>query len=153
MRKLYRYLGLKKKSNNRKASKKSKKFNLKNVGLGLLTSVKRMQVNYSESNSTFLPGYIPTPGFLGTLKPTAGFTFGSQRDIRRISAQNGWLTTYEDFNQQYSETHNQNLDYVINMEPIQDLKIDLTGGKTYASSSKRKFSMQRRTLIGSNGSE
>ena len=139
MRKLYRYLGLKKKSNNRKASKKSKKFNLKNVGLGLLTSVKRMQVNYSESNSTFLPGYIPTPGFLGTLKPTAGFTFGSQRDIRRISAQNGWLTTYEDFNQQYSETHNQNLDYVINMEPIKDLKIDLTGGKTYASSLNENF--------------
>ena len=144
MRKLYRYLGLKKKSNNRKASKKSKKFNLKNVGLGLLTSVKRMQVNYSESNSTFLPGYIPTPGFLGTLKPTAGFTFGSQRDIRRISAQNGWLTTYEDFNQQYSETHNQNLDYVINMEPIQDLKIDLTGGKTYASSLNENFNHRYR---------
>ena len=45
----------------------------------------------------------------------------------------------EDFNQQYSETHNQNLDYVINMEPIKDLKIDLTGGKTYASSLNENF--------------
>ena len=111
----------------------------KNVGLGLLTSVKRMQVNYSESNSTFLPGYIPTPGFLGTLKPTAGFTFGSQRDIRRISAENGWLTTYDQFNQQYTETHTQNIDFSINMEPISDLKIDLTGGKTYATNFTESF--------------
>ena len=151
MRKLYRYLGIKKssrrgravKSNaktpNAKASSKSKKLNLKDFGIGLLTSINRMQINYSEGNSSFLPGYLPTPGFLGTLRPTAGYTFGSQRDIRRISAENGWLTTYDQFNQQYTETHTQNIDFNINMEPISDLKIDLNGGKTYATNLTETF--------------
>ena len=151
MRKLYRYLGIKNASRrsrtprsndkrpNSRASSKSKKFNLKDFGIGLLTSVNRMQVNYSEGNSSFLPGYLPTPGFLGTLRPTAGYTFGSQRDIRRISAQNGWLTTFDQFNQQYTETHTQNIDFNINMEPVPDLKIDLNGGKTYATNFTESF--------------
>jgi len=154
MRKLYRYLGIKKSSKRNRAvksnantpssraSSKSKKFNLKNFGIGLLTSINRMQINYSEGNSSFLPGYLPTPGFLGTLRPTAGYTFGSQRDIRRISAENGWLTTYDQFNQQYTETHTQDIDFNINMEPISDLKIDLTGGKTYATNFTETFNVE-----------
>jgi cell surface protein SprA len=152
MRNLYRYLGIKKSSRrgsrarktedntqSRRVSSKSNKINLKDFGIGLLTSINRMQVNYSEGNSSFLPGYLPAPGFLGTLRPTAGYTFGSQRDIRRISAENGWLTTFEDFNQQYTETHTQNIDFSINMEPISDLKIDLNGGKTYATNDTETF--------------
>ena len=151
MRKLYRYLGINNASRRNKtsrsktktpkprASSKSKKFNLKDFGIGLLTSVNRMQVNYSEGNSSFLPGYLPTPGFLGTLRPTAGYTFGSQRDIRRISAENGWLTTFDQFNQQYTETHTQDIDFNINMEPVPDLKIDLNGGKTYATNFTESF--------------
>ena len=137
MRKLYRYLGLK--TNSRRRSSKAKKFNLKDFGLGVLTGINRMQVNYSESNSSFLPGYLPAPGFLGTLRPTAGYTFGSQRDIRRIAAENGWLTTYSQFNQQYTETYNQDIDFSINMEPIPDLKIDLNGGKTLATNFAENF--------------
>mgnify|MGYP001156743217 CR=1 FL=1 len=151
MRKLYRYLGLKKSkssrssrrqpsrsvadlNNSRSNNNSSKsKFNLKDFGIGLLTAVNRMQFNYSETNSSFLPGYLPTPGLLGTLQPTLGYTIGSQRDVRHIAAQNGWLTTFDQFNQQYTESHNENLDYAINTEPITDLKIDFTGGKTYAT--------------------
>ena len=51
----------------------------KNVGkqigntlIDLVTMVKRIQINYTENNGTFLPGYINTPGFIGTLKPTLG---------------------------------------------------------------------------------
>ena len=112
---------------------------LKDFGIGLLTSIDRMQINYSENNSSFLPGYLPTPGFIGTMKPTFGYTMGSQRDVRHIAAQNGWLTTFDQFNQQYSETHNENLDYSINTEPISDLKIDFTGGKTYATNFTENF--------------
>ena len=151
MRKLYRYLGVKQtrrirssrvqtsnaSRSGRSASKS--KFNLKDFGIGLLTSINRMQFNYAENNSSFLPGYLPTPGFIGTLKPTFGYTMGSQRDVRRIAAQNGWLTTFDQFNQQYTKTHNENLDYAINTEPIQDLKIDFTGGKTYATNFTENF--------------
>ena len=41
--------------------------------------VKRIQLGYTENNGTFLPGYLQTPGFVGTLKPTVGYTFGSQK--------------------------------------------------------------------------
>ena len=151
MRKFYRYLGLKtsrssrpsrvrnSSSTNSGRTASKKKFNIKDFGLGLLTAINRMQVNYSESNSSFLPGYLPTPGFVGTMKPTLGYTLGSQRDVRIVAAQNGWLTTFDQFNQQYSETHNENLDYAINTEPISDLKIDFTGGKTYATNLTENF--------------
>jgi len=145
MRKLYRYLGVKKPRRSSRPSRgfndrtKAKKINLKEFGVGILTAIDRAQFNYSESNSSFLPGYLPTPGFLGTLRPTAGYTFGSQRDIRRIAAEKGWLTTFSQFNQQYTETHNQNIDYALNMEPITDLKIDLNGGKTYATNFTESF--------------
>jgi cell surface protein SprA len=75
-----------------------------------------------------------------------GYTLGSQRDVRYIAAQNGWLTTFDQFNQQYTETHNENLDYTINTEPIPDLKIDFTGGKTYATNFTENFN-----TIDSNG--
>nr|WP_313791508.1 hypothetical protein [Lacinutrix neustonica] len=51
---------------------------LANFGIGVITSVKRIQVNYSENNGTFLPGYTDTPGFIGTSKPTLGYTLGSR---------------------------------------------------------------------------
>jgi cell surface protein SprA len=157
MRKLYRYVGLKKPRSNRSSSREkisrgfnddneknrsrgsSKKFNLKDFGIGLISSINRMQFNYSESNSSFLPGYLPAPGFVGTIKPTIGYTMGSQRDVRNIAARNGWLTTFDQFNQQYTETYNQNLDFSINTEPINDLKIDFNGGKTYASNLNENF--------------
>ena len=85
MRKLYRYLGLKKSRRSKQSSirgkdgevksrgaSKSKKFKWKDFGIDMLTAIDRVQINYSEGNSSFLPGYLPSPGFLGTLRPTAG---------------------------------------------------------------------------------
>jgi len=105
----------------------------------LLTSVKRIQINYTENNGTFLPGYLRTPGFIGTLKPTFGYTFGSQSDIRDLVARNGWLTVYPDFNQQYTEVTNRILDVSANLELISDLKIDLTGSRAYAQNLSENF--------------
>ncbi|WP_188649584.1 T9SS outer membrane translocon Sov/SprA [Yeosuana aromativorans] len=102
-----------------------------NAGIDVLTSIKRIQFNYSENNGTFLPGYLPTPGFIGTLKPTLGYTFGSQSDIRYLAARNGWLTVFPEFNQQYTETHTKQLDVSANLEPVNDLKIDLIGNRAY----------------------
>lgn len=104
---------------------------LLNVGVDILTTIKRIQVNYSENNGTFLPGYTQTPGFIGTLKPTTGFTFGSQSDIRYFAARRGWLTLFPEFNQQFSTTNTKQLDVSASLEPIQDLKIDIVGNRAY----------------------
>ncbi|MGB1307513.1 MAG: cell surface protein SprA [Oceanihabitans sp.] len=155
MNKLYKYLGIAPKkgrsrrapltnlekpnadksksgNKNKKTPKAKKTSKLANFGIGLLTSIKRMQFNYNETHGTSLPGYLRTPGFIGTLKPTFGYTFGSQSDVRSLAAKNGWLTLYPEFNQQYTTNNTKQLDYGINVEPFKDLKIDFVGSRTYA---------------------
>lgn len=167
MENLYRYVGLVKKptrtrartratpaaigkdgkpaqnqKNNSSTSKTGAGTKILNAGIDLLTSIKRIQINYTENNGTFLPGYLRTPGFVGTLKPTFGYTFGSQRDIRDVVARNGWLTVFPEFNQQYMATTNKILDLAANMEPINDLKIDFTGSRTYSESMTENFRVE-----------
>ena len=128
-----------KKSKKPDTNKNSAGRKIYNTAVGLLTSVKRIQVNYSENNGSFLPGYLQTPGFIGTLKPTVGFTFGSQSDIRHLAARNGWLTLYQDFNQQFTEVQNRQLDLSASVEPFKDLKIDLVGSRLYSENSTENF--------------
>ncbi|MDH7913305.1 cell surface protein SprA [Winogradskyella sp. SYSU M77433] len=110
-----------------------------NTFVDIVTMVKRVQFGYTENRGTYLPGYLPTPGFVGTLRPTLGYTFGSQRDIRELVARNGWLTTFPNFSDQYSEIENTTLDYSATVEPMQDLKIDLVGNRTYANNISQTF--------------
>lgn len=110
-----------------------------NTFVDIVTMVKRVQFGYTENNGTYLPGYLPTPGFIGTLRPTLGYTFGSQRDIRDLTGSNGWLTTFPFLNQQYTEIKNTTLDYSVNIEPMRDLKIDLIGNRTYANNVNENF--------------
>jgi cell surface protein SprA len=102
-----------------------------NAGVDILTMIKRIQVNYSENNGTFLPGYTQTPGFIGTLRPTVGFTFGSQSDVRDLAAKRGWLTVFPEFNQQYTTTHTKQIDLSASLQPVRDLKIDIVGSRAY----------------------
>lgn len=103
-----------------------------NIFIGLLTSIKKIQINYQESNGIFLPGYTPSVGFMGTLRPSAGFVFGSQREVRELAARKGWLTLYPEFNEQYTEVESRQLDAQINMELLPDLKIDFNGNRIYS---------------------
>lgn len=151
--KLYKYVGLEKKKfgrpaartrtrsrNNRASTSDQKKdktpkknFANKtfNTVVGLLTAVKRAQVNYERTDGIFLPGYTPDIGFVGTLKPTTGFVFGSQQEIRDLAARRGWLTLFQDFNQQYTETETRKLDINVNVDILKDLKIDLVANRAY----------------------
>ena len=148
MQKLYRYIGLTKFTRNSDSksvrgfsnNNQTKKTNpiLKSI-IDLITTVKRIQINYSENNGSYLPGFLETPGFIGSFTPSFGYVFGSQRDIRYLAARNGWLTVFPEFNQQFSSTKNSNLTFSANLVPIKDLKIDLTGGRTYAENITESF--------------
>jgi len=152
MKKFYKYIGLVKKpirrvrsrtapsatpeTEKKKKDKKPKTKNqstvkLLNAGIDILTTIKRIQLNYSETNGTFLPGYLQSPGFIGTLKPTLGYTFGSQSDVRHLAARRGWLTVFPEFNQQYTSANTKQLDLSANLEPVKDLKIDIVTSRTY----------------------
>ena len=144
MPKFYRYLGLKKNNNpNSRSTRKTPGSNNTNSVyesiINLVTMVKKVQFNYSENNGSFLPGFLETPGFFGVFTPSIGYVFGSQKDVRYLAARKGWLTVFPDFNQQFSSTKNTNLTFSANLEPINDLKIDLNGGRTYANNLSESF--------------
>lgn len=107
--------------------------------IGVITSVKNIQINYTENNGTVLPGYLPGLGFFGSSKPTLGFVFGSQSDVRYEAARNGWLTSYPEFNQNFTQIQNKKLNLTAQMELFPDFKIDLTADRTYAYNFSEQF--------------
>ena len=109
---------------------------------GVLTSVKNIQIDYTENRGTVLPGYTPSIGFFGTAKPTLGFVFGSQDDVRFEAAKNGYLTSYPDFNQNFTQITNRTLTYTANVDLIPDFKIDLNGNRTFADNFSEQFDTQ-----------
>lgn len=109
--------------------------------IGVLTSVKNIQVNYTENSGTVLPGYTPSIGFLGTSKPSLGFIFGSQDDVRYESAKNGWLTTSDKFNQNFTQVNTKALKVTANLDLFPDLKIDLTMDRSYSENSSEQYSV------------
>lgn len=109
--------------------------------IGVLTSVKNIQVNYTKNSGTVLPGYTPSVGFFGTSRPTLGFVFGSQDDVRYEAAKSGWLTTYQDFNQSFTQVTNTLLKITANVDLFPDLKIDLAMDRAYSQNSSEQYSV------------
>jgi cell surface protein SprA len=107
--------------------------------IGVLTSVKNLQVNYSENRGTVLPGYTPGLGFFGSSKPTLGFIFGSQDDVRYEAAKNGWLTNYPNFNQNFTQITNRTLNFTANVDLFPDFKIDLNADRTYVNNFSEQY--------------
>ncbi|WP_394331850.1 T9SS outer membrane translocon Sov/SprA [Flavobacterium sasangense] len=99
--------------------------------IGVITSVKNIQVNYTENKGTVLPGYLPGLGFFGSSKPSLGFVFGSQADVRYEAARNGWLTSFPEFNQNFTQVENKKLNLTAQLEVFPDLKIDLSADRSY----------------------
>lgn len=115
---------------------------LKDGLIGVLTSVKNIQINYTENKSTVLPGFTPGLGFFGSTKPTIGFVLGSQSDIRYEAAKMGYLTNYPDFNQNFTQVTSKTLNFTANMDLFPDFKIDFTADRTYADNFSEQFDTQ-----------
>ena len=149
MDRFYRYLGLKSDPrrnragvtrNNGDPQVADKKDNKGlNVLTDFVTMLKRVNVSYTKNAGKLLPGYIRSVGFIGTLKPSVGFTFGSQKDVRYEAARRGWLTTFPDFNQQYMERDATEFDVTANLEPFKDLTIDLSANRRYSENYTENF--------------
>lgn len=107
--------------------------------IDVLTSVKNIQINYTENNGTVLPGFLPGVGFFGTTRPTVGFVLGSQSDIRYEAAKNGYLTNFPDFNQNFTQVKNRQLNFTAQMEVFKDFKIDLNADRTLAENFSEQY--------------
>ncbi len=159
MQKFYDLIGLKKREGNSKASSgKSKRGNLGlaaeeeekekkktsalfNTVVDVVTMIKRLNINYNESNGTVLPGYTQSIGFIGTSRPSLGFVFGSQSDIRFEAARNGWLTTFPEFNEQFIKRTNKQLNITATAQPTKDLTIDLVADRQFSESYQENFNV------------
>ncbi|QCX01203.1 cell surface protein SprA [Aggregatimonas sangjinii] len=156
MQKFYDLIGLKKRSgksqqqapvktdkagNNEKEKKKTpaKTSKLWNTAVDIVTMVKRLNVNYNESNGTVLPGYTQSVGFIGSARPTIGFVFGSQADVRFDAARNGWLTGFDGFNEQFIRRTTKQLNITATAQPVQDLTIDLVADRQFSESLQENY--------------
>ncbi|GGI22791.1 T9SS outer membrane translocon Sov/SprA [Pedobacter mendelii] len=117
--------------------------NAKNFFINLLTSLKNVNVNYVQTKGTFLPGYLPTTRYLGidniTGAPGLGFVFGSQRDIREMALNNGWLTTDTLQTQMYVNTLREDFQLTGQLEPIRDLRITLRANRAQTQNFSTNF--------------
>jgi cell surface protein SprA len=151
----YKYIGLTKKSQKQPKPKPAapkpgekitdtkvktpKNNDFANGLIGILTSVKTIQANYTKNSGTVLPGYTPGVGFFGTSKPTIGFIFGSQDDVRYEAAKQGWLTSYQNFNQNFTQVTNEVFKSTVNIDLLPDLKIDLTLDRSYSDNFSEQY--------------
>jgi cell surface protein SprA len=119
---------------------------LLNTGVTLLRVLDNVNFNYSESSGIFLPGYVNNIGYAGTLKPSAGFAFGGQGDVREIAARKGWLTLFQDFNQQYTRNKTEQLDLQAGLRLIPGLTIDLLANRMYMDTYSENYRVDPESL-------
>ena len=116
----------------------------------LIKSLKRVRLNYSENSGKVLPGFIPSIGFLGTTRPSIGFVFGSQSDIRYEAAKNGWLTDFQNFNQPFQKIFNSKFDFTGEIELLKSIRIDLNANRSYSNNFTENFNVTNQTYFSTN---
>lgn len=101
--------------------------------LRILMSVRNAKFQYTQGNGIMLPGFLPQPDFLGIdlsqNAPGLGFVFGSQKDIRPKAVENSWMTVDTLLNAAYSVKFNESLSISGSVEPLRDIRIEITMNK------------------------
>jgi cell surface protein SprA len=111
----------------------------------LLTMVKRSTFNYTENAGTILPGYMDSTKFLGiddkTGAPGFNFIYGYQPDRAWLESQAAQNRLSKDslFNAQFQQNYSQSINVTTMLEPIQDLRVDMTLTKTFSKTHSELF--------------
>lgn len=118
-----------------------------------LMSVRSVSINYSSTDGTVLPGFMPEPKFFGSGKyvpdksmysdireqsiaPGLPFLMGWQdKDFARKAAERGWITRDSTLNKPFIMTHSETFSIRANVEPFPDLRIDVNANRTYSEKS------------------
>lgn len=114
----------------------------------ILIGVQNISVTYSKNGGTVLPGYLPQPALFGAgnYTPDANF-FGGQIEssfapglpfllgwqdygFAKNAASKGWITTDSTLNRPYMFTQNERFNFRATIEPLPDLRIDLTANRS-----------------------
>ncbi len=115
------------------------------VFIRIALSLKRVSVNYSQDWNTTVPGFMPSPEFIGlstgSRAPGIGFIAGQQPDRKWLNdaASNGWLSTATTFNQLLLSNYSSNLDIKVRLEPLRDFNIDLNLNRSFTKNHSEYF--------------
>jgi len=103
----------------------------------ILTSLKRISLNYSEGANSTIYGYTDSTKILGmnfrTWAPGFGYVFGEQPDTNFVNrlAQKGLITPDKNFNFQNRQDYTQRISLNAQLVPVRDLTIDINLDKTF----------------------
>ncbi len=110
------------------------------TSLRILMGVRTINVTYSKSGGTYLPGYDLTTDYFGmtsyggNLEPGWGFVTGWQDPGYAEEAFNrSILTLDEALNQPFNMNNTERFTARANIEPFNGLKIDLTANRMFSS--------------------
>lgn len=118
---------------------------IERFGGRLLTMVKRTTVNVTENSGTTLPGYLDSTRYMGlndrSGAPGFDFIYGYQPDrswLERQASQ-GRLSRDSLFNAQFEQQYSQNINIVTTVEPIKDLRFDISLTQTFSKNLSELF--------------
>ncbi len=112
----------------------------------LLLGLKNISLNYNLNSSTMLPGFLPETDVLGYNlssyygAPGSAFILGLQdNDINNTFAQNEWLTYDTTFSSTTLWGVSETFNYRSTFEPFKGFRIDLSGSRTYSTSTEQSY--------------
>ncbi|RYZ96956.1 MAG: cell surface protein SprA, partial [Sphingobacteriaceae bacterium] len=103
----------------------------------LLTSIKSVNVSFSENANTRLPGYTDSTQFVGenfrSMQPGFDFIMGYQPDTNWLNrkAEQGVITRDTNFNYMFQQNLDQRFTLSGQIEPVRDLMITVNVSKTF----------------------
>ena len=122
-----------------------------------LMSIRSLRVTLKEDFSTLIPGFNPEAKLLGLSSgfdaPGLGFIAGFQPDLDRLNdnnwlrqaADNGWINSSYNINDQISQQESNNLTMNLTIEPFKDFEIDLDFNKRYSRTHTEVFKNKQAT--------
>ncbi len=107
-------------------------------GLRLVSGVKNINIQYSNTTGSRIPGYMGEPKYVGLdpqsfWTPGVGYILGYNQDIVEQLRDYGLLSRDTLFNSAHEMTSNRVMSLQAQLEPIRDFKIDVTATQNYAN--------------------
>ena len=118
----------------------------------LITSLKRVGVQYTETSGTSLPGYLDSTKVLGqnwkSMQPGFDFILGYQPDTSWINQKglDGVLSKDPRFNSLIQQRFDQRLNITALVQPVRNLNIDINLDKTFTKNYTEFFKDTSATL-------
>ncbi|MFC2089379.1 cell surface protein SprA [Bacteroidota bacterium] len=115
-------------------------------GVRMMMAVRTVNLTYSRSGGTLLPGFLPETRALGMQnidnKLVPGWEYVSgwyKSGFAEEAFHNGWLTYDQALNDPFNMNLSEVLNFRANIEPLKGLKIDLTGNMTRSENTTEFF--------------